>query len=162
MPSVVERRFITAIIAFFVMAFAVVLWLVARQVTTEYQLACARDTMRCSVTRMHLAGREQYEIRIPAGARAEVRVTPQRNKAGPRTLLEFVSPTERVFLIEYEWSGANERAHRAAGRLNAFLDGGGDGTLRASEGSGWPAWTAIAFVALVAALGVAGWARRRR
>lgn len=159
--SAVERRFIAGIVGFFGLAVLAILWMVAAQVTTQYRVTCERAAERCSVTRRHLVGSETYQVRIPADARAAVRVTPHKSRSRPNTFLEFVSASQRTFLIQYEWSGAGARASAAATRLNAFLAGEAGAVIEEVEGSGFPAWALLTLVVALA-LGSMAACRSRR
>ncbi len=156
----VDRRLLAAIVGGFALAFVAVLWLVTAKVVVEYVLTCERGAMRCAVTRAHLVGSERFEFRIPADARAEVRVTPRKNRAAPRTFLELVNPTGRRFLIEYEWGDAEGRAASAAARLNAFLTGEGGEVIREVEGSRGPVWGILTFLITLTGLSVVAWRSR--
>jgi hypothetical protein len=157
----VERRFIGGIVGFFGLAVLALLWMVAARVTTQYRMTCDRPAARCSVTRRHLVGSETYQVRIPADARAVVRVTPRKSRSTPRTFLELVNGSGRTFLIEYEWSGAGARASAAAARLNAFLEGKAGVVSEEVEGSGWPAWGILTFVVALAVGSMLAWRSRR-
>lgn len=159
--SAVERRFIVGIVAFFGIALLALLWVIAAHVTIEYRLTCARAAGSCTLTRRHLAGSETYEVRIPPGARAVVRVIPRKRRSAPRTFLELVNASERTFLIEYEWNGSEVRATAAAARLNAFLSGEAGTRIEEVEGSDWPAWGLLIFLVVAGVGSMVAWRSSR-
>lgn len=159
--SAVERRFIVGIVVFFGIALLALLWMVAAQVTTQYRLTCDRAAATCTLTRRHLVGSETYQVRIPPEARAVVRVTPRKNRSAPRTFLELVNASERTFLIEYEWSGAEAHASAAATRLNAFLAGEAGPVIEEVEGSDWPTYALLAFLVALGVGSMVAWRSRR-
>ena len=96
-PTATERRMLAGIGVFFAVALLAVAWALTTQVVTQYRMVCDRAAAVCALTRHHLAGSEEsYQVPVPAGARAEVRVTPWRTKAPSRTYLELVAAEERI------------------------------------------------------------------
>jgi len=156
-----ERRFIAGIVGFFGLALLALLWMVSAGVTTQYRMTCDRAAAACTLTRRHLVGSETYRVRIPSGARAAVRVTPRKNRSAPRTFLEFVDASERIFLIEYEWNDAGRRASAAAARLNAFLAGDAGPVIEEVEGSTGPAWGLLTFLLALGVGSMVAWRARR-
>lgn len=155
-PTVAERRMLAGIGVFFAVAFVAVAWALTTQVVTQYRMVCDRASAACALTRHHLTGSEEtYQVPVPAGARAEVRVTPWRTKAKSRTYLELVAAEERTFLIEYGGDLAGVRASEAATRLNAFLAGQGGPEIEVREGSARSTWATLALVGAVIVGGVA-------
>ena len=157
----VERQLIAGIVGFFALALLALLWMVSTQVTTQYHMRCDRAAAACTLTRRHLVGSETYQVRIPSGARAVVRVTPRKNRSAPRTFFEFVNASERTFLIEYERNEAEERASAAAARMNAFIAGEAGAVIEEREGSDWPAWGLLTVLLALGVGSMVAWRSRR-